>query len=39
LGLFRTEYLAGEVAWVLFVVFLIFAAISFAFGRRTEPPL
>jgi uncharacterized membrane protein YtjA (UPF0391 family) len=39
LGLFRTEFVAGEVAWVLFVVFLVMAVVSLVFGRRTEPPL
>ncbi len=40
LGLFRTEYVASEIAWVLFAVFLIFAVVSLLFGgRRTGPPL
>ncbi len=33
LGLFRVEYVASEVAWILFVVFLILAIASFIFGR------
>ena len=39
LGLFRTEYLASEVAWVLFVVFLVIALLSLVLGRRAGPPL
>jgi uncharacterized membrane protein YtjA (UPF0391 family) len=39
LGLFRTEYLASEIAWVLFVAFLILAVISLVLGRRSAPPL
>jgi len=39
LGLFRTEYVASEVAWVLFVVFLILAVVSMVVGRRAGPPL
>jgi uncharacterized membrane protein YtjA (UPF0391 family) len=36
LGLFRTEYLASEIAWVLFVVFLILAVFSLIFGRSNR---
>ena len=32
-GMFRTEYIASEIAWILFVVFLILAIASFVFGR------
>jgi uncharacterized membrane protein YtjA (UPF0391 family) len=39
LGLFRTEYIASEIAWVLFVVFLIVALVSLVLGRRADPPL
>ncbi|HWY88632.1 MAG TPA: DUF1328 domain-containing protein [Gemmataceae bacterium] len=39
LGLFRTEYIASEVAWVLFVVFLVIALLSLVLGRRAGPPL
>lgn len=39
LGLFRTEYLASEIAWVLFVAFLILAVVSLVFGRPSRPPL
>jgi len=38
LGLFRTEYVASEVGWALFVVFLILFVVSFIFGRRTPAP-
>lgn len=39
LGLFRTEFIASEVAWVLFVVFLVMAVLSLVVGRRSGPPL
>ena len=39
LGLFRVEYLASEIAWILFVVFLILAVVSFIFGRGAPRPL
>ena len=39
LGLFRTEFLASEIAWVLFVVFLVIAVVSLVVGRRAGPPL
>lgn len=39
LGLFRTEMVAAEVAWVLFVVFLIMAVVSMVVGRRAGPPV
>jgi uncharacterized membrane protein YtjA (UPF0391 family) len=39
LGLFRVEWLASEIAWVLFVVFLVLFIVSFIFGRRTAPPV
>ena len=39
LGLFRTEIVAANVAWVLFVVFLVLAVVSMAFGRRAGPPV
>ena len=34
LGLFRVEFLAAEIAWVLFVVFLILFVVSLVLGRR-----
>jgi uncharacterized membrane protein YtjA (UPF0391 family) len=33
LGMFRTEYIAAEIAWILFVVFLILAVVSLVLGR------
>ena len=39
LGLFRTQYIASEIAWVLFVVFLVMAVLSLVLGRRGSPPL
>jgi uncharacterized membrane protein YtjA (UPF0391 family) len=38
LGLSGTAYVSGEIAWVLFVVFLILFVLSFLFGRRVPPP-
>jgi uncharacterized membrane protein YtjA (UPF0391 family) len=38
LGLFGTQYIASQIAWVLFVVFLIFFVVSLVFGRRTPVP-
>jgi uncharacterized membrane protein YtjA (UPF0391 family) len=37
LGLFRVEWMASEIAWVLFVVFLILFVVSLVMGRR--PPV
>jgi uncharacterized membrane protein YtjA (UPF0391 family) len=37
-GLWSTEQIAANIAWVLFVVFLIFFVLSFVFGRRTPAP-
>lgn len=37
LGLFRVEWMASEIAWILFVVFLILFIVSFVFGRRSTP--
>ena len=39
LGLFRTQDIASEIAWVLFVVFLVMAVLSLVLGRRGSPPL
>jgi len=33
MGLIGTEILAAHIAWILFVVFLILAVVSFVFGR------
>jgi uncharacterized membrane protein YtjA (UPF0391 family) len=37
LGLFRVEWLATEIAWVLFIVFLVLFLFSFVLGRRSPP--
>jgi uncharacterized membrane protein YtjA (UPF0391 family) len=37
LGLLRASFIASEIAWVLFVVFLIFFVLSLVTGR-TGPP-
>jgi uncharacterized membrane protein YtjA (UPF0391 family) len=37
LGLFRTEYLASNIAWILFVVFVVLAIVSMIFGRSGRP--
>ena len=40
LGLFNTQIIAAEIAWVLFVVFLILAVVSLVMGgRRAGPPI
>jgi uncharacterized membrane protein YtjA (UPF0391 family) len=33
LGMFQTEGVALQIAWVLFVVFLVMAVVSFVLGR------
>jgi uncharacterized membrane protein YtjA (UPF0391 family) len=37
LGLVHTEILASNIAWILFVVFLVLALLSMVFGRSTRP--
>jgi len=37
LGLFGAQVIASQIAWVLFVVFLILFVVSLAFGRRAPP--
>jgi uncharacterized membrane protein YtjA (UPF0391 family) len=37
LGLFRVEWLAAEIAWVLFAVFLVLFVVSLVLGRRGPP--
>ena len=37
LGLFRVQWIASEIAWVLFVVFLILFLVSLVMGRRGPP--
>jgi uncharacterized membrane protein YtjA (UPF0391 family) len=38
LGLFHVEFLASEVAWVLFAVFLILFVVALVLGRRAPAP-
>jgi uncharacterized membrane protein YtjA (UPF0391 family) len=37
LGFFRAEFIASEIAWVLFVVFLVLFVVSLVMGRRSSP--
>jgi len=37
LGLWATEAVASQIAWIFFVVFLILFVVSFIFGRRLPP--
>jgi uncharacterized membrane protein YtjA (UPF0391 family) len=37
LGLFRAEFIASEIAWILFVVFLILFVVSLVLGRGRPP--
>jgi uncharacterized membrane protein YtjA (UPF0391 family) len=37
LGLFQVQWLASEIAWILFVVFIILFLVSFVMGRRSPP--
>lgn len=37
LGLFRAQFIASEIAWILFVVFLILFVVSFFLGRKGPP--
>jgi uncharacterized membrane protein YtjA (UPF0391 family) len=39
LGLFRVEWLSAQIAWILFVVFLVLFVVSLIFGRRGAPPI
>jgi len=39
LGMFRVEWMASEIAWVLFVVFLVLFLVSLIFGGRSSPPI
>ena len=36
LGLVGTEIIAANIAWILFIVFLILAVASFVFGRSAR---
>jgi uncharacterized membrane protein YtjA (UPF0391 family) len=37
LGLFRASFIAEEIAWILFVVFLILFLVSLVLGRGRPP--
>jgi uncharacterized membrane protein YtjA (UPF0391 family) len=37
LGLLRVQFMAQEIAWILFVVFLILFLVSLVFGSRSPP--
>jgi uncharacterized membrane protein YtjA (UPF0391 family) len=37
LGMFHVEFLASEIAWILFVVFLILFIVSLVLGRGGPP--
>ena len=39
LGLTGVQFLAAKIAWILFIAFLILAAICFVIGRRIPPPV
>lgn len=37
LGMFRAEVISSQIAWILFVVFLILAVVSMVVGRSSGP--
>lgn len=37
LGLFDVQFISSQIAWVLFVVFLILFVVSLVMGRRVPP--
>jgi uncharacterized membrane protein YtjA (UPF0391 family) len=39
LGMFQVEAIAVQIAWILFVVFLILAVVSMVAGRSSGPPV
>jgi uncharacterized membrane protein YtjA (UPF0391 family) len=39
LGLFNTQIISAQIAWILFVVFLILAVVSLVTGRTSGPPV
>jgi uncharacterized membrane protein YtjA (UPF0391 family) len=39
LGVFPVQALSVEIAWILFVVFLILFVVSLVLGRRAGPPV
>jgi len=38
LGAFRVEGVSVQIAWILFVVFIVLAILSFVFGSFRRPP-
>lgn len=39
LGLGHVEFLSSQIAWILFIVFLILFVVSMVMGRRGGPPV
>jgi uncharacterized membrane protein YtjA (UPF0391 family) len=39
LGMFRVEAISSQIAWILFVVFLVLAVVSMVAGRSSGPPV
>lgn len=39
MGLFQVQAISSQIAWILFVVFLILFVVSLVAGRRTGPPV
>jgi uncharacterized membrane protein YtjA (UPF0391 family) len=39
LGLAHTEYISSQIAWILFVIFLVLFLVSLLFGRTRGPRL
>ncbi len=39
LGAFNTQIIASQIAWVLFVVFLVLSVVSLIIGNRAAPPV
>jgi uncharacterized membrane protein YtjA (UPF0391 family) len=39
LGMFQLEGIAGQISWILFVIFLILFLVSLVFGGVRRPPV
>ena len=39
LGFAHTEYISSQIAWILFVIFLVLFLVSLLFGRARGPRL
>ena len=37
LGLANTQYISSQIAWILFVIFLVLFLVSLVFGRSRGP--